>query len=78
MVLLRLTVKVFPPEPLGQQSTPDTTDVDDDRKSINFLLVVRNPEEVALGRLAYMIQNKWAILKPDAGWVDCFFIAHAS
>ncbi|KAG5288313.1 hypothetical protein I7I48_10518 [Histoplasma ohiense] len=67
MVLLRLTVKVFPPEPLRQQSTPDTTEVDGGRNSINFLLVVRNPEEVTLGRLAYMIQNKWAILKPDAG-----------
>ncbi|OJD17108.1 hypothetical protein AJ78_02752 [Emergomyces pasteurianus Ep9510] len=67
MVLLRLTVKVFPREQLRQPSTKDRA-ADDDvaRPATTFLIVVWRPEEVTLGKLAYMIQEKWKRLKPDA------------
>ncbi|KLJ09872.1 hypothetical protein EMPG_14707 [Blastomyces silverae] len=67
MVLLRLTVKVYPREQLGQSSTPDQAGDNDDRKSINFLLLVHHPEQVMLGNLAHMIREKWMTLKPEAG-----------
>ncbi|KKZ65106.1 hypothetical protein EMCG_01346 [[Emmonsia] crescens] len=67
MVLLRLTVKVFPREQLGQPSTPDSG-VNDNaaHKAMTFLMVLWKPEQVKLGKLAYMIQEKWKRLKPDA------------
>ncbi|PGH05284.1 hypothetical protein GX51_03005 [Blastomyces parvus] len=68
MVLLRLTVKVYPREQLGQPATPDqAVDNDEPPKSTNFLLLVRQPEQVMLGNLAYMIREKWKQLRPDAG-----------
>ncbi|EEQ86810.1 uncharacterized protein BDCG_01930 [Blastomyces dermatitidis ER-3] len=67
MVLLRLTVKVYPREQLGRPSTPNQAGENEGRKSINFLLPVHQPERVMLGNLAHMIREKWMTLQPDAG-----------
>ncbi|OAX79935.1 hypothetical protein ACJ72_05740 [Emergomyces africanus] len=67
MVLLRLTVKVYPREQLGQPCTPDSAANNDvTRPAATFLMVVWRPEEMKLGKLACMIQEKWKRLKPDA------------
>lgn len=76
MVLLRLTVKVLPREQLPSASATFFRSILRDRKEdvdnsaagkpATFLLVLRNPEEVTLGGLAGMIQQKWRKLRPDA------------
>ncbi|KAL2004742.1 hypothetical protein VTN00DRAFT_3270 [Thermoascus crustaceus] len=76
MVLLRLTVKVLPREQLPSASATFFRSILGDRKEdadtsaagkpATFLLVLRNPEEVTLGGLAGMIQQKWRKLRPDA------------
>lgn len=35
-------------------------------KPASFLLVLQNPEEVTLGGLAKMVQEKWRKLRPNA------------
>ncbi|OJD27412.1 hypothetical protein ACJ73_01186 [Blastomyces percursus] len=67
MVLLRLTVKVYPREQLGRPSTPGQAGDNEDRNPINFLLPVHQPERVILGNLAHMIREKWMTLQPSAG-----------
>ncbi|KAL2214986.1 hypothetical protein M432DRAFT_152777 [Thermoascus aurantiacus ATCC 26904] len=75
MVFLRLTVKVLPREQLPSTSSTFLRSILGDRKDdadasaakpATFLLVLRNPEEVTLGGLAGMIQEKWKKLRPDA------------
>lgn len=92
MVFLRLTVKVYPRDPVqpAPQSSFSLRSLLRDRdngagsasatgsdggggsngvsgKPVNFLLVVEQPEEVTLGALAGMIQEKWTKLRPEAG-----------
>ncbi|EEH35024.2 hypothetical protein PAAG_06071 [Paracoccidioides lutzii Pb01] len=70
MVLLRLTVKIFPGEQLIQQrstSFGDGEDSDEDpHNTISFLMVLPQPEQVTLRQLAQMIQMKWRQLQPNA------------
>ncbi|KAL1956610.1 hypothetical protein VTO42DRAFT_6957 [Malbranchea cinnamomea] len=68
MVLLRLTVKVLPPEVVTQ--TRHRAVHDAQSKPTSFLLVLRNPENVTLGELCWMIREKWAKLRPDAPPLD--------
>lgn len=67
MVLLRLTVKIPPPEVVQhrRRSTNSTAQ----GKPTSFLLVIRNPEQTTLGELTWLITEKWSKLRPDAGFV---------
>lgn len=76
MVFLRLTVKIYPPEQIQASSSFSLRSIlsSDDAarnssavpagKPANFLLVLQNPEDVTLGGLAKMIQEKWTKLRP--------------
>ncbi|THC93555.1 hypothetical protein EYZ11_006982 [Aspergillus tanneri] len=80
MVFLRLTVKVYPREQLQSSSSfirsfLGDRDRDESNRSssapgngkpASFLLALENPEEVTLGGLSGMIQEKWAKLRPNA------------
>ncbi|KAL1961674.1 hypothetical protein VTN77DRAFT_1349 [Rasamsonia byssochlamydoides] len=81
MVFIRLTIKVLPREQLPTTSSSfsirsilgDRNKEDADKngngaagKPVSFLIPLRNPEEVTLGALAGMIQEKWKKLRPDA------------
>ena len=59
MVFLRLTVKIFPRDPL-----PGSTVTLSNKPAI-FLLPIEKPEELNLGGLASQIQEKWSYLHPD-------------
>jgi hypothetical protein len=81
MVFLRLTVKILPRDHLAITpssssirsilSDPSKEDADSSNdaagKAVSFLLVLQNSEEVTLGSLAGMIQEKWKKLRPEAG-----------
>lgn len=81
MVFIRLTIKVLPREQLPTASSSfsirsilrdrNKEDVDKNGngaagKPVSFLIPLHNPEEVTLGALAGMIQEKWKKLRPDA------------
>ncbi|KAA8643689.1 uncharacterized protein ATNIH1004_010463 [Aspergillus tanneri] len=84
MVFLRLTVKVYPREQLQSSSSfirsfLGDRDRDESNRSssapgngkpASFLLALENPEEVTLGGLSGMIQEKWAKLRPNAEPLD--------
>lgn len=80
MVLLRLSVLVYPREQLPASSSFSFRSIlgDRDREGSNqsgsnngalkpagFLLILDNSEEVTLGGLAGMIQAKWKKLRPN-------------
>ena len=64
MVLLRLTVKIPPPEVVQNRRRSTGTAQE---KPTSFLLVIRNPEQLTLGELTWMITEKWFKLRPGAG-----------
>ena len=81
MVFLRLRVKVYPreqvtpPSSFSLRSILGDRDRDDASRNTNgstvgkpatFLLVLEKPEEITLGGLAGMIQDKWKKLRPKA------------
>ena len=66
MVLLRLTVKVLPPEHVGESSNSSNGVAwhnNGDWKVTSFLMVIHKPEQVTLGELAWMITEKWRKLR---------------
>lgn len=81
MVFLRLTVRILPrdqvaitpsssirsilSDPSGKEDADSSNDAAG--KAVSFLLVLQNSEEVTLGSLAGMIQEKWKKLRPEAG-----------
>ena len=72
MVFLRLTVKVQPPD--YSLNRDDASDLPNNPgtaspKPVSFLVVLDNPEEVALGTLAGLIQKQWKTLRPNSKWV---------
>lgn len=70
MVLLRLTVKIPPPD-VVQSRRRSTSNAQ--AKPTSFLLVIRDPEQLTLGELTWMITDKWSKLRPEAGWVFFFW-----
>lgn len=69
MVLLRLSVKVYPPDLRARdgrdksQSSSDTTAAE----PAGFLLLLHDPEMVTLAGLAAMTRERWKKLRPNAG-----------
>ncbi|EED14607.1 conserved serine-rich protein [Talaromyces stipitatus ATCC 10500] len=85
MVFLRLTVKVLPRdrvlEDVGSSTAPNPISNGDKEsvtavkgaaleKVIIFQLPVRDPDSITLGALAGLIQEKWKLLRPNAGPLD--------
>lgn len=68
MVLLRLVVKIPPRERLDAGSPSPSDDGNDNSGSgagTKFLIVVHHPENVTIGMLAGLIQDRWKKLRPD-------------
>lgn len=71
MVFLRLTVKVLPrerPASAWQQNgdTGIATANASTGKTIAFLVPIPDPDNVSLGALGGLIQEKWKKLRPNA------------
>ncbi len=69
MVLLRLTVKILPPDHVGESSRSLSGIADHNNvesKVTSFLMVIHKPQQVTLGELAWMITEKWRKLRPNA------------
>jgi hypothetical protein len=80
MVFLRLTVKVLPRDQLSSATSSfalpsvngrpqDSTDSENVAagRTTKFLIPLHAPEEITLGGLAGLIQEKWQKLRPDSG-----------
>lgn len=81
MVLLRLSVNVYPRDQLPSSSSFSFRSILGDRdrensgqsgsnsaivKPAGFLVILDDPEDVTLGGLAAMIHEKWRKLRPNA------------
>jgi hypothetical protein len=80
MVFIRLTVKILPREQLPSTSSFSIRSLLGDRnkddadkngngaagKPVSFLIPLQDPDDVTLGALAGMIQEKWKKLRPEA------------
>lgn len=82
MVLLRLSVNVYPREQLPSSSSFSIRSFLGDRenngqsssnsaavKPARFLVILHDPEDVTLGGLAAIIHEKWRKLRPNAEYV---------
>lgn len=64
MVFIRLTVKIFPQDPINPRLGAIRSSAKAKKPGV-FLLPIENPDVVDLRTLAGLIRDRWTYLHPD-------------